>query len=102
MSSDRLFFDIICSYLAYSFHFSYTQNGDNVQFKVKKDTKFKKIFKAYAASKGIDVSSLRFLLDGDAIGADQTPKMLEMEDGDQIDCMLEQTGGASVGYGRLE
>jgi small ubiquitin-related modifier len=37
---------------------------------------------------------MRFLLDGEAIKGDQTPKMLELEDGDQIDCMLEQLGGA--------
>ena len=38
-------------------------------------------------------SSLRFLLDGERIGADETPKSLELEDQDQIDCVLQQTGG---------
>jgi small ubiquitin-related modifier len=33
------------------------------------------------------------MYDGDNIGPDQTPKTLEMDDKDQIDCMLEQTGG---------
>lgn len=40
------------------------------------------------------MTSLRFMLDGERIHEDQTPKMLELEDQDQIDCMLEQTGGA--------
>lgn len=53
-----------------------------------------KIFGAYAQRKGVDPSSLRFLLDGDRIQGDQTPKMLELEDEDQIDCVLAQMGGA--------
>jgi len=52
-----------------------------------------KVFQTYAQRKGMQVSSLRFLLDGDRIKDDQTPKMLEMEDQDQIDCVLDQVGG---------
>ena len=55
-----------------------------------------KVFETYATRKGVQVSSLRFLLDGDKIMGDQTPKMLELDDQDQIDCMLEQTGGRRV------
>lgn len=49
-----------------------------------------KVFDTYAQRKGIQASSLRFLLDGEKISADATPKMLELDDQDQIDCMLEQ------------
>jgi small ubiquitin-related modifier len=49
-----------------------------------------KVFNAFATRRGVAVGSLRFLLDGEKIGIDQTPKMLELEDQDQIDCMLEQ------------
>lgn len=52
-----------------------------------------KIFSAYAKQKGVQASSLRFLLDGDTIRPDSTVKMLELEDEDQIDVMLEQIGG---------
>lgn len=52
-----------------------------------------KIFDAYAKRKGVEVKSMRFLLDGNAINGDHTPKMLELEDQTQIDCMLEQIGG---------
>ena len=52
-----------------------------------------KVFDTYAQRKGVQSSSLRFLLDGDKIGPDQTPKMLELDDQDQIDCLLEQVGG---------
>ena len=42
--------------------------------------------------KGVHSSSLRFLLDGDRIEPEQTPLMLELDDEEQIDCMLEQCG----------
>lgn len=53
-----------------------------------------KVFETYAQRKGVQASSLRFLLDGERIEPDSTPKMLELEDQDQIDCVLEQTGGS--------
>ena len=62
-------------------------------FKIKKTTRMSKVFETYAQRKGIQAASLRFLLDGERIQGDPTPKMLEMEDQDQIDAVLEQTGG---------
>ena len=52
------------------------------------------VFEAYADRKGVDVASLRFLLDGERINETDSPKMLELEDEDQIDCVLQQVGGA--------
>ena len=69
------------------------QRGDELSFKVKKETKFSKIFAAYASQKGIDPASLTFLFDGNRIGPDTTPKMLEMEDGDLVEVNLAQVGG---------
>lgn len=66
------------------------QTGEETFFKIKKTTRMEKVFAAYAGRRGVAVGSLRFLLDGEKIGIDQTPKMLELEDQDQIDCMLEQ------------
>lgn len=56
-----------------------------------------KVFQTYANKKGVNVNSIRFLLDGERIEQDTTPKMLELEDQDQIDCVLEQTGGGGRG-----
>ena len=53
----------------------------------------KKVFEAYASRKGVDVGALRFLLDGERIAETASPKMLELEDEDQIDCVLQQLGG---------
>eukprot|EP00531_Pseudo-nitzschia_arenysensis_P005895 CAMPEP_0116131224 /NCGR_PEP_ID=MMETSP0329-20121206/8894_1 /TAXON_ID=697910 /ORGANISM="Pseudo-nitzschia arenysensis, Strain B593" /LENGTH=91 /DNA_ID=CAMNT_0003625645 /DNA_START=227 /DNA_END=502 /DNA_ORIENTATION=+ len=69
------------------------QTGEETFFKIKKTTKMSKVFQTYANRKGVQLSSLRFLLDGERIEPEQTPKMLELDDQDQIDCMLEQSGG---------
>lgn len=92
------------------------QLGEEMFFKVKRTTKMSKVFDAYAGRKGVPSSTLRFFLDGDRINADDTPKLvrqrpprrlaarqrtvltagraqLDLQDADQIDCMLEQQGG---------
>lgn len=63
------------------------QTGEEMQFRVKKDTKMQKIFDSYAQRKGIPVQSIRFVVDENRINGDVTPKMLELEDGDQIDAV---------------
>lgn len=73
------------------------QTGEETMFKIKKTTKMSKVFAAYAQRKGVDGSSLRFLLDGERIDENSTPKMLELEDEDQIDCVLAQVGGMADG-----
>ena len=71
------------------------QHGGSTHFKVKKTTKFGKIMKAYAKKKGITEASMRFLNEGQRVHKDETPKMLEMEDGDEIMVVLEQEGGGN-------
>mmetsp|Transcript_19020 Transcript_19020/g.30687 ORF Transcript_19020/g.30687 Transcript_19020/m.30687 type:complete len:91 (-) Transcript_19020:1329-1601(-) len=69
------------------------QTGEETYFKIKKTTKLGKVFETYAHRRGVQSTSLRFLLDGERIEHDQTPKELDLEDQDQIDVMLEQSGG---------
>eukprot|EP00604_Paraphysomonas_vestita_P002566 CAMPEP_0174817740 /NCGR_PEP_ID=MMETSP1107-20130205/262_1 /TAXON_ID=36770 /ORGANISM="Paraphysomonas vestita, Strain GFlagA" /LENGTH=95 /DNA_ID=CAMNT_0016028725 /DNA_START=52 /DNA_END=339 /DNA_ORIENTATION=- len=73
------------------------QTGEEMFFKVKKSTRLQKMMDAYAQRRGISVNGLRFTLDGTRIAPDDTPKMLELEENDQIDVMLEATGGG-CGY----
>jgi small ubiquitin-related modifier len=73
------------------------QTGEETMFKIKKSTKMSKVFSAYAQRKGVEQASLRFLLDGERINEMDTPKMLELEDEDQIDCVLAQVGGLGDG-----
>jgi small ubiquitin-related modifier len=70
------------------------QAGEETFFKVKLTTKMGKVIAAYANRKGVQQTSLRFLLDGERINDEDTPKTLELEDRDQIDCLLEQYGGS--------
>jgi small ubiquitin-related modifier len=37
---------------------------------------------------------VRFLFDGERLHENQTPKELNMENGDEIDVVIEQTGGS--------
>ncbi len=69
------------------------QSGEEMFFQVKKGTVIKKIMQAFAAHKGVSLDVLRFTIDGTRVNAEDTPKMLEMEDGDQIDVLLQQLGG---------
>mmetsp|Transcript_10039 Transcript_10039/g.28125 ORF Transcript_10039/g.28125 Transcript_10039/m.28125 type:complete len:96 (+) Transcript_10039:18-305(+) len=69
------------------------QTGEETFFKIKKGTKMAKVFDAFARRKGVQSSSLRFLMDGDRVKEDDTPLSLDLEDQDMLDCMLEQTGG---------
>mmetsp|Transcript_32900 Transcript_32900/g.48673 ORF Transcript_32900/g.48673 Transcript_32900/m.48673 type:complete len:94 (+) Transcript_32900:88-369(+) len=69
------------------------QTGEETFFKIRKTTKMSKVFDTYAQRKGVQATSLRFMVDGERIDDNQTPKTLELDDQDQIDCMLEQTGG---------
>ena len=72
------------------------QAGQETFFKVRPSTNMGKVFMAFAQRKGVQLSSLRFLLDGERITNEDTPKTLELEDNDQIDCLLEQYGGSGL------
>ena len=51
------------------------------------------MFEAYAGRLGIQSNAIRFSFDGKRIKGDDTPKMLELEDNDQIDAHIETVGG---------
>jgi small ubiquitin-related modifier len=69
--------------------------SEPISLRVKPDTPFEKIFIAVAKNLAVDKNTLRFLFNGDTVGPNQTPKMLELEEGDQLDCMIQQTGGGA-------
>ena len=66
------------------------QTGEETYFKVQTSTRMEKVFNTYAQRKGVSLYSLRFFLDGEKIPPDSTPETLDLEDQDQIDCMLNQ------------
>ena len=64
-----------------------------MHFKVRPTTKFSKVFEAYCQRKSLQMNTVRFLVDGERVLADQMPQDLDMEDGDCVDAMMEQVGG---------
>ncbi|KAL6140181.1 hypothetical protein ACLB2K_058482 [Fragaria x ananassa] len=85
------------------------QDGNEVFFRIKRSTQLKKLMNAYCDRQSVELNSIAFLFDGRRLRAEQTPDevrlssllcvlelcRLEMEDGDEIDAMLHQTGGAA-------
>ncbi|KAJ8432152.1 hypothetical protein Cgig2_006854 [Carnegiea gigantea] len=71
-------------------------DGNEVFFRIKRSTQLKKLMNAYCDRQSVELNSIAFLFDGRRLRAEQTPEELEMEDGDEIDAMLHQTGGATI------
>ncbi|CAL5336379.1 hypothetical protein CsSME_00019206 [Camellia sinensis var. sinensis] len=72
------------------------QDGNEVFFRIKRSTQLKKLMNAYCDRQSVEMNSIAFLFDGRRLRGEQTPDELEMEDGDEIDAMLHQTGGSTV------
>eukprot|EP00892_Ulva_mutabilis_P005342 jgi/Ulvmu1/317/UM001_0321.1 len=71
-----------------------SQDGDSVEFKVKPTTKLQKIFTVYCEKKGYAMEQVRFMFDGDHLQPGMTVQEASLEDGDAIDCVLNQVGGS--------
>ncbi|KAL4192673.1 hypothetical protein AMTRI_Chr06g195430 [Amborella trichopoda] len=70
------------------------KDGNEVFFRIKRSTQLRKLMTAYCDRQSVDFNSIAFLFDGRRLRGEQTPDELEMEDGDEIDAMLHQTGGS--------
>eukprot|EP01068_Selenidium_serpulae_P017760 Selendium_serpulae@DN6405_c0_g1_i2.p2 len=71
-----------------------SHDGHEVYFKIKKRTKLEKLMNAYCSRTGQTASAVRFIYDGERISGEQTPAELNIEDGEIIDAMIQQTGGS--------
>lgn len=71
------------------------QDGNIVQFKIKKHTALKKLMSTYCERAGLALQTIRFSFDGTRINESDTPKGLDMEDGDTIEVFQQQSGGTS-------
>ncbi|PIA36868.1 hypothetical protein AQUCO_03200083v1 [Aquilegia coerulea] len=74
------------------------KDGNEVFFRIKRSTQLKKLMSAYCDRQSVEFNSIAFLFDGRRLRGEQTPDELEMEDGDEIDAMLHQTGGFKAMY----
>ena len=69
------------------------QEANETVYKVKMSIRMGKLKRSYAEQVGVDVSSLKFLLNGQRINDEDTPQILKMEEDDLIEVFKEQTGG---------
>jgi hypothetical protein len=69
-------------------------DGQEVHFRIKKTTRLEKLMMAYCQRLGQSFDAVRFMFDGDRINKEQTPNDIGLDDGDVIDAMLPQVGGA--------
>ncbi|EXJ82056.1 hypothetical protein A1O1_08125 [Capronia coronata CBS 617.96] len=72
-----------------------TDGNNEVFFKIKKTTKLEKLMKAFCERQGKDIRSARFLFEGQKVQPQDTPEVLEMQDGDSIEVHQEQIGGGA-------
>lgn len=70
-----------------------SDGSSEIFFKIKRSTPLKRLMDAFAKRQGKDVSTLRFLVDGTRVNADNTPDDLDLEDGDVIEAHRQQVGG---------
>jgi len=70
--------------------------GDIVHFKIKRTTRFEKVAAAFAQKKGVAAHGVRFMFEGRRLEPAKTPADYDIQDEDQVDAVLEQTGGWST------
>ncbi|XP_006281323.2 putative small ubiquitin-related modifier 7 [Capsella rubella] len=70
-----------------------SQDDICVYFRIKRDVELRTMMQAYSDKVGQDMSVFRFHFDGIRIKPNQTPNELELEDGDEIDALVEQMAG---------
>eukprot|EP01026_Neomeris_dumetosa_P075563 TRINITY_DN799_c1_g1_i1.p4 TRINITY_DN799_c1_g1~~TRINITY_DN799_c1_g1_i1.p4 ORF type:complete len:108 (+),score=19.38 TRINITY_DN799_c1_g1_i1:128-451(+) len=69
------------------------QDANEIVFKVKYATPFRKLFNAYCQRVSQDLGAVRFVFDGKRIQETDTPASLEMENDDIIEVHVQQQGG---------
>ncbi|CDY28632.1 BnaC09g32430D [Brassica napus] len=70
-----------------------SQDDVDVYFRIKRDVELRKMMEAFSHKVGKQMSAFVFLFDGIRIKPNQTPKELDLEEGDEIDALVHQTGG---------
>jgi len=70
-----------------------TDNNNEVFFKIKRSTKLEKLMNAFCDRQGKQLSTVRFLFDGQRVRPEDSPDSLDMADGDTLEVHQEQIGG---------
>ncbi|KAK7514536.1 ubiquitin-related domain-containing protein [Phyllosticta citricarpa] len=72
-----------------------TDGNNEVFFKIKRTTEFKKLMHAFCERQGKRPNTVRFIFDGHRLNEEQKPIDFDMDDGDVIQVHQEQIGGAA-------
>ncbi|XP_038685101.1 small ubiquitin-related modifier 1-like [Tripterygium wilfordii] len=70
------------------------QDGEEVIYRIKRNTPLLKLMTTFCYKKYLDIDSTVFLCDGRVIKGKQTSEELNLKDGDELDAMRHQEGGA--------
>ncbi|KAK7346033.1 hypothetical protein VNO80_20546 [Phaseolus coccineus] len=69
------------------------QDGRHMYFKVSQELELTKVFKEFCERRNLELHTMHFSYDGTHIRGNQTPKLLNMEDGAEIFAARHQLGG---------
>jgi small ubiquitin-related modifier len=67
-------------------------SGESTYYTMKGSTPMKTLMDNYARRRGVNRENLRFLFDADKIADNDTPTTMELNDGDEIDVVMETCG----------
>ena len=72
----------------------FTSGAEEVHFKIKKDSTFKRLMEKYCERMGFDsTEAVNFIYEGSKIISSNTPHRLGMASGDRIEVVVAQVGG---------
>ena len=69
------------------------QDNEEVLFKIGENVELKKLKEVYCRHQKLRCGSVQLLFDGERVGEKQTAREWGMVTGDEIDVVVEQTGG---------
>jgi small ubiquitin-related modifier len=72
-----------------------SQQGEEVFFKIKPTTMMEKVIRAFADKLGVDAGALRLTFDGERVQGNKSAQEIGLQDGDVLDVMEFQVGGAA-------
>eukprot|EP00741_Cyanophora_paradoxa_P001179 tig00000459_g1137.t1 len=72
------------------------QHGAVDIYRIKSTSRLEKLFVTHGRRIGVPADRIRFMFDGARIQPHQTPDGVGLQDGDEIDVMMEQVGGGRV------
>ncbi|KAF7458195.1 putative ubiquitin-like protein SMT3 precursor [Cryptosporidium felis] len=71
-------------------------DGEQVLYRIKKKTRLQKLMNSYCQRTGQNEQSIRFLFEGERLRPEMTAEDAGLQEGDLIDAMISQVGGANI------